>query len=139
MTPITIQVNHCSEIPLPCRPHHWIKKALGILEIHSGMFEFTFVDNAQIIQINKDYLKRDYATDIISFNLGSPQNIVGDIYISLEKVQENAGLQNHSFKKELVTVLVHGILHLLDYQDYTEEEKAHMHQKQDQIVKQMGL
>ena len=113
----------------------YIRKILMLKKLESGSYEFTFVNNKEIVEINQKYLQRDYITDIISFNLGSPDNPEGDIYICFEKAEENAKENNQSLDDEIKLLIVHGILHLLDYKDYTDEEKAIMYKEQDRLLK----
>ena len=72
-----------------------------------------------MITINKTHLERDYLTDIITFNLGSLSDPIGDIYISPDKAMENAAQFKSSVTDEIKLLLVHGLLHILEYRDYT--------------------
>ena len=132
--PATININLETECPVVFDMKKFIKKILTLLKIKTGDFSFTFVQNAQIVQINQQFLKRDYATDIISFNLGTVEDIEGDVYISVEQAAINATGLGHGLDLEIKTLLVHGILHLLDYQDYTEEERSAMFAEQDRLL-----
>lgn len=131
---IKIHINLETECPVSFVLKPFIQKVLKILQIKQGEFSFTFVTNPEIIDINKQFLHRDYATDIISFNLGTIEAIEGDIYISVEQAAINARSLGHPLDLEIKTLLVHGILHLLDYQDYTEEERQIMFAEQDRIL-----
>ena len=87
-------------------------------------------------QINVDYLDHDTLTDIITFELGDPQdsNIEGEIYISVDRVLDNASQLSVEFTVELSRVLVHGLLHLIGYSDKTSEEKVIMRGKEDHYL-----
>lgn len=87
-------------------------------------------------QINVDYLDHDTLTDIITFELGVPQdsNIEGEIYISIDRVLDNASRLSVEFTVELSRVLVHGLLHLIGYPDKTSEEKVIMRGKEDHYL-----
>ena len=73
-----------------------------------------------MLKINQDYLQHDYLTDIITFDYVSGKNISGDLYISIDRVKENANEFNVSFDNELKRVMVHGVLHLMGYSDKSE-------------------
>ena len=112
----------------------FVQKVLAHLSIDHGTFEFTLVDADTIVSLNTQHLKRDYVTDIISFNLGTADDIEGDVYICVAKAEENAlelGINPH---EEIRRLVVHGILHLLDYEDYTPEDQAEMFKVQESIL-----
>ncbi len=93
---------------------------------------FIFCNDPYLIEINKAYLSHDTFTDIITFdNSDSPDSIETDIFISIERVKENAAIQNTEFIKELYRVMIHGILHLLGYRDKTSEEKKIMREQEN--------
>lgn len=102
--------------------------------IQSGQLEFSFVDKTTITQINTDYLNHHYATDTISFNLGTEAIPEADIYICIPVAKENALEFNHSFEEELKLLIIHTILHTIGYTDYTETEKLKMDQEQNRIL-----
>ena len=77
------------------------------------------------------YLKSDYLTDIISFDYTEDKIISGDMLISIDRVKENAKIYKTTFQKELMRVMIHGILHLCGYKDKTEKEKKCMKEKED--------
>lgn len=102
-------------------------------------------NNENIRNINKEYRDKDSATDVISFayleveeEFESPYVSLGDIVISLEKVEEQAKDYGHSFKREFFYVLTHGILHLLGYDHIEEEDKIEMRQKEEEILLKYG-
>ncbi len=130
---VSILVRRLSHTPFGFRPKAYIQRVLALLGINSGSFEFTFVDNERILQINQDYLQHDYATDIITFNLGTRDAIMADVYISIEQAQIQAQDLGHSLVDELKTLIIHGILHLLDYQDDSELERERMFAKQSEV------
>ncbi|MFT5171265.1 MAG: putative rRNA maturation factor [Candidatus Marinamargulisbacteria bacterium] len=129
-----IQINVIESIETDFNLETFIRKILKLKNLTSGSFEFTLVNNTKIIEINKEFLNRDYATDIISFNLGEIDSPIGDIYISVEKAKENAETHNQTFDNELKLLIVHGILHLLDYKDYSDEEKKVMFKEQERLL-----
>jgi probable rRNA maturation factor len=87
-----------------------------------------------MVTVNKAHLNRDYVTDVITYNYGDTTEIEGDVYICTEKVKENAIDYNQPFDNELKLVIVHSILHLLDYRDYTDNEKKEMYTEQERIL-----
>ncbi|TAF66930.1 MAG: rRNA maturation RNase YbeY [Cytophagales bacterium] len=97
---------------------------------------YIFCDDQYLHQINWQYLEHDTYTDIITFdNAEEPQTIEGDIFISIERVQENAQQFNQPFQEELYRVLAHGILHLIGYQDKTQEQSQLMRQKENEALR----
>jgi rRNA maturation RNase YbeY len=112
----------------------FIRRILPLKDVSCGSFEFSFVDGDTIREINKTHLNHDYVTDIITFNLGTPEAIEGDIYICIEKAKENADTFGQTLDEEVQLLLIHGILHLLDYHDYTDEEKHVMDQEQHRLL-----
>ncbi|MGL4307935.1 rRNA maturation RNase YbeY [Cetobacterium sp. SF1] len=103
------------------------------------------VNNEDIQNINRDYRGKDQPTDVISFayhetgdfDIG-PYDTLGDIVISLERVEEQAKDYNHSFEREFYYVLTHGILHLLGYDHIEEEDKKEMRAKEEEILNKYG-
>ena len=90
-----------------------------------------FCTDAELLAINQQFLKHNYYTDIITFNLApEAKEICGEIYISVERVRENAALHKTNFKEELLRVIFHGVLHLCGFKDKTVKEKALMRAKE---------
>lgn len=93
---------------------------------------YIFCDDAYLLQINRHYLNHDTLTDIITFELSpKTQPLLSDVYISVERVRENARLYNSSFNKELHRVLFHGALHLAGFKDKNKEDKALMREMEN--------
>lgn len=98
----------------------------------TGDINYIFCNDEYLARINLKFLRHDTLTDIITFpNSGSDAIVSGDIYISLDRVKENAENLNLSFEVELDRVLVHGILHLIGYNDLSPDEKLQMRAKED--------
>jgi len=96
---------------------------------------YIFCSDDFLLDINRNFLNHDYYTDIITFNLASKgQPVEGEVYISLDRVRENAGLFETSFAKELHRVIIHGALHLSGYGDASASEKRLMRQKEDEYL-----
>jgi probable rRNA maturation factor len=90
-----------------------------------------FCSDDYLLKMNIEYLQHDYYTDIISFDYCEDDKILGDLFISKDRVLENSIDNNVSFELELQRVIVHGVLHLCGYKDKTDDEAALMHSKED--------
>jgi rRNA maturation RNase YbeY len=94
---------------------------------------YIFCDDQYLLEINKTYLKHDTYTDIVTFQLsGKGEPLLADIYISIERVKENARNFNVSFRSELHRVIFHGALHLCGYKDKNKEQSAEMRRKENE-------
>lgn len=110
----------------------WIKQVLESEGKTEGELVYIFSDDEQMIELNRSYLNHDTYTDIITFPTSHQSPIIsGDIFISIDRVRDNALLLQSSFEIEFKRVLVHGILHLIGYDDHTDEEKLMMRSKED--------
>ena len=92
---------------------------------------YIFCTDKALLEINKQFLKHDFYTDIITFDLSESDEIAAEIYISVDRVRDNASLLGVSFKSELHRVIFHGALHLCGYSDKTKDQKAEMRGKED--------
>ncbi|HEY6063810.1 MAG TPA: rRNA maturation RNase YbeY [Chitinophagaceae bacterium] len=95
-------------------------------------------DNA-LLEINRKYLKHDFYTDIITFDLSESAAIKAEIYISIDRVNENSHKLGFSFKSELLRVIFHGVLHLCGFNDKTSSEKKKIRVKEDYYLKNYKL
>jgi probable rRNA maturation factor len=94
--------------------------------------QYVFVSDDRLLEINRQFLKHDFYTDIITFPLSRPgQPIAGEIYISVDRVRENAREFDSTIKKELLRVIFHGALHLCGYKDKTTKDQAIMRKRED--------
>ena len=107
--------------------------ATELPEITSSVVSVIFQTDDELLELNKRILDHDYYTDIITFPLHEPGDraLEGDIYISSERVTDNAGSQGVSFFHELQRVMAHGVLHMAGYGDETDEEESTMRAKED--------
>ena len=96
-----------------------------------GDIAIVFCSDRYILDVNIKYLQHDYFTDIITFDYCEGNFLSGDLFISVDSVRENAEFFNTEFPDELNRVIVHGILHLVGYDDHTDEEKKLMREKED--------
>lgn len=91
---------------------------------------FIACSDSFLLSINNKFLQHDYYTDIITFDY-STDSIASDIYISIDRISENAVMNSVSLQSEMYRVLIHGVLHLVGYQDDTDERKTRMTQKEN--------
>lgn len=96
-----------------------------------GEISIIFTSDDYLLKMNKEYLDHDYYTDIITFNYGDSFVVAGDLFISLDRVRENADLHSQTFNRELHRVIFHGILHLMGYNDKEKDEEVLMREKED--------
>lgn len=104
----------------------WINKILDKENKKAGQISIIFTTDNHLREINLQYLKRDYYTDVITFDYSEGSFISGDIFISLERVEENAKKYGTGKENEILRVMAHGILHLIGYKDSNEEERISM-------------
>ena len=109
----------------------WIKNTINNEGKIAGDLSFVFCDDEYLHKINLEYLNHDTYTDIITFDYTELNIIAGDIFISIDRVKENALSFNTLFENELSRVIIHGVLHLMGYKDKTEEESTLMRGKED--------
>lgn len=115
---------------------NWINSAIEKENKTSGDISFIFCSDFYLLKLNKSYLKHDYYTDIITFDYSENQDVIsGDIFISIQRVRENAKKFNKTFENEMHRVMIHGVLHLLGYNDANEKEKKLMTSKEDYYLK----
>lgn len=113
----------------------WITEACTTEGFLIHELNYIFCDDDYLLKINQDYLQHDYLTDIITFDYVSGKNVSGDLYISIDRVKENAEEFNASFDNELKRVMIHGVLHLMGYSDKTEAATAEMRAKEEEKIK----
>jgi len=112
----------------------WLVNALKSEEKVPGEISYIFCDDSHLLEMNVKYLKHDTLTDIITFDYTEGQVVSGDIFISIERVKENAKIYSKSFTDELNRVMVHGVLHLCGYKDKTPKDEALMRKKEDEYL-----
>jgi rRNA maturation RNase YbeY len=118
---------------------NWLKQVITSNNRVPGEISFIFCSDEQLLEINKTYLKHFYYTDVITFNYNEKDIIHGDVYISVDRIEENARNFNEPFRKELLRVMVHGVLHLLGKDDSSAEERNRMHELEDLYLKQISI
>lgn len=122
------------EIPNEQLYFDWISSVIKSENKSEGEINYIFCDDNYLVEINQQYLDHDTLTDIISFDYSVGNEINGDVYISIERVKENAIDFNVNFEDELKRVLIHGVLHYCGYKDKTESDEALMRSKEDEKI-----
>lgn len=112
----------------------WLSAVITSEKKNEGEINYIFCNDDYLHKINLEYLNHDTLTDIISFDYTVGNELNGDIFISVERVQDNANDFNVSFKEELKRVLVHGVLHYCGYKDKDEESERLMRSKEDEKI-----
>ena len=113
----------------------WISKVIVSENKKEGDINYIFCDDDYILEINKQYLQHDYYTDIISFDYSVGNELHGDIFVSIDRVKENASDFNVDFDEELKRVIIHGILHYCGYKDKTDQDEQIMRHKEYEKIK----
>ncbi len=100
---------------------------------------YIFCSDKRLLEINRQFLQHDYYTDIITFDLSETDAIQAEIYISIDRVKDNAKTEGVSFKSELHRVIFHGALHLCGYKDKSKVESNKMREKEGLYLKKYGI
>jgi len=120
------RLNDASKLP------QWITRVILKHKKNPGEINYIFCSDRYLQKLNRKYLDHDTYTDIITFHTAEEKNrISGDIFISVDRVRSNAVLFKNSFSDELQRVMIHGILHLIGFQDHTPAEKKKMRSMED--------
>ncbi|MDA7721566.1 rRNA maturation RNase YbeY [Schleiferiaceae bacterium] len=99
-----------------------------------GKIEVYGCSDEELLSVNKEHLQHDYYTDIITFDYSRGKKISGELFISVDRVRDNAGLLGVDYKLELVRVVAHGILHLIGFKDKTEGQATEMRRREDEVL-----
>ena len=110
---------------------NWLKDTILNEKKKVGDINYIFCSKKYLKKMNNDYLSKNYETDVISFDFSKDNKISGDIYISSETVKKNSIIFNVCFNNELKRVMVHGLLHLLNYNDKSKQELKIMREKEN--------
>jgi rRNA maturation RNase YbeY len=111
--------------------NRWLRMVAGSEIRRIGDISIIFCSDNYILDVNMRYLQHDYFTDIITFDYCEGDKLSGDLFISVDSVRENAAFYGTEFKDELNRVIVHGVLHLIGYDDHSEEDIKEMRAKEN--------
>jgi len=109
----------------------WLRSVVQAEGKIPGQINIVFISDKELRNMNIKFLKRDYLTDVISFDYNEGGKISGDIFISFDRVVNNADIFKVDINQELKRVMVHGLLHLLGYKDQSEKEKSRIREKEN--------
>lgn len=133
----------CDNVPMPAidipLTERWVKAVAAQYGFSVGELNYIFCDDAKILQVNREFLKHDYYTDIITFDYSARTRVNGDIFISLDTVQTNAEQVQTTFVRELYRIIIHGLLHLTGQADKTPETKAQMTAKEEDALQKLHI
>lgn len=114
----------------------WIEEAIDNEGYELARIDFIFCSDEFLLEVNRTHLDHDFYTDIITFPLNA-NPIMAEIYISLDRVKENAASFKVSFREELLRVIIHGVLHLCGYDDHEEDDIAFIRKKEEYYLKKL--
>jgi rRNA maturation RNase YbeY len=117
----------------------WIKNIIEQYSLKIGNINYLFTNDDFIKELNVKYLNHNYFTDILTFDYSSGNVISGDIVISIETVKSNSIIFSTTFKDELHRVMIHGVLHMIGFNDETLEEKLLMREREEEALKILNL
>ena len=121
--------------PHSLKTSNWIKNISKSEGYKIGELTYIFCSDDYLLEINRQYLSHDYYTDIITFDNSEDEwKLEGDIYVSIDRVKENAENLGIDFEMELRRVLVHGLLHLMGFEDTDDDLKIKMRAKEDECL-----
>ncbi len=110
-----------------------LRKTIENHDCEVGNINYIFCSDEYLLNLNKKYLEHNYYTDILSFQM-EENPVSGDIFISIERVEDNAKNLKEEFDVEIKRVIAHGVLHFLGYKDASDEEKRIMRKKEDEVI-----
>lgn len=126
---------HREEVKTEVKEKRRIKKWIEATIISEGKtgetINIILTSNNKIRYLNRKYLKRDYLTDIIAFNYNRDDVICGDLFLNPDTIKKNAGKYKTKFSEEILRVIIHGVLHLIGYNDKNNAEKLVMREKEN--------
>lgn len=122
------------ELANESKTEQWISSIISEYGFEEGEINYIFCDDKYLLKLNVEFLEHDTLTDIISFDYTLGKLISGDIYISVERVKENASVFDQTLDNELNRVLIHGILHYFGYKDKTEVDITRMRNEEDKCL-----
>lgn len=131
-----ISFNYETDFKLPNEDvlSKWISSIITLHNCKEDEISYVFCDDEYLHKLNVQFLNHDTLTDIISFDYSVGKNLQGDIFISVERVEDNAKDLGLTFKEELHRVIIHGILHYCGFKDKTESDGKQMRLKEDEAL-----
>ena len=118
---------------------NWISKVCIIENYNLGDISLIFCSDEYLLDMNRTHLDHDYYTDIITFDYTDNQIVSGDLFISIDRVRDNATDFNVSFEHELHRVIIHGVLHLCGYKDKSDDEEKLMRTKENNALSMISF
>ena len=118
-------------IDIPERVYLWIEELIRNEGKKPGEITYILCDDEYLLTVNQQYLQHDYYTDVITFDYVKGKIISGDIFVSLQRIKENAETLSANFDREFRRVLAHGVLHLCGYKDKTTNDAKQMREKEE--------
>ena len=115
-----------------CISQLYPEQRLGKIQVH-------WLSDDELLEINKAHLNHDYYTDIITFDYSTSRKISGELFISVDRVRENASTHGSSEIQEFHRVVAHGVLHLLGFKDKTESKSKVMREKENEVLQALGI
>lgn len=112
----------------------WFSSVVEGYDLELGEVTVIFCSDDHLLEMNKQYLEHDYYTDIITFDYTEPEVVSGDLFISLDRVEDNATSLSQPFSRELLRVMVHGVLHLCGLADKGEVAEKEMRSAEDRAL-----
>lgn len=112
----------------------WLESVAQKEGFEVGEVSMILCSDEYLLEMNRKHLDHDYYTDIITFDYTSEQTVSGDLFISVDRVKDNASTHSEMFHVELLRVMVHGVLHLMGYKDKTENEQEEMRTKENSAL-----
>lgn len=114
---------------------NWLKTLAGLHQNKVGELNYVFLSDEELLKINVEYLDHDTYTDIITFDNSEEEGIVeGDVFLSIDRIKDNAKDFGVEFESELLRVLAHGVLHLVGFKDKTEKDAEIMRTKEEEAI-----
>lgn len=117
----------------------WLKSVVSSFQKELGVINVIFCNDQYLLKVNQTYLNHDYFTDIITFNYNENNLISGDLFISIDRVKENAINQKMEFNVEIHRVIVHGVLHLCGLNDQSKQEKEIMRGRENLFLQKLSF
>lgn len=135
-----IEFNYEIDFELKDEPHlkEWIKSVVVAEGFQLGDIAYVFCTDEYLHKLNVEFLNHDTLTDILSFDYSLGSEVNGEIYISIDRVKENAETFKVTFEHELHRVMVHGALHFCGHQDHSLEESTQMRAKEDYYLEKLN-